>query len=306
MKKELINETVSVIVTTYNRSVYLRECLQSIQNQIFENIEILVVDDGSNTINAKANKLICSHFSKSKYYYKKNTGQPDSRNYGIKRSRGNYIAFCDDDDIWVKDKLKEQIELMSTNQNCFVITADIGFIDEYGKELSNIKSHKGFNSGFIFKNLLEKNRTSSVVPLLRKEVFDRVGLFNPSYTIAEDWEFWRRVSYYFEFFYIEKVHAYVRLHASNMTNESIQNTQFGSYILYRKLTKDLLKWGVGRFSKEEYILIEDCEWTYVKRILKNQKGIKGKIIFFAKLFKNNIIDGLYLTLLIIKNLKKYK
>ena len=98
--KVMNEELVSVIITTYNRSLYLNECLLSVSNQTYKNIEILVIDDGSNKENALINKNICSKYSNCNYLYKENTGQPDSRNYGILRSNGEFFSFCDDDDFF--------------------------------------------------------------------------------------------------------------------------------------------------------------------------------------------------------------
>ena len=116
----------------------------------------------------------------------------------------------------------------------------------------------------------------------------------------------RRVSYYYEFYYIEKIHAYVRLHDNNMTNESLQHTPLRNYIRYRKLTNDLLVWGKNKFTKEELRLVKNIEWKYVKKILINRNGIFKKVKFIIEIFKDNKKNGLYLIILILKNYRNYK
>ena len=98
---------VSVVFTTFNRSYFLSETIHNIAYQTYPNIEILIVDDGSFLDIAKDNKTICLKYPNCQYFYKPNTGQPDSRNYGIKRANGDFIGFCDDDDVWILDKLEK-------------------------------------------------------------------------------------------------------------------------------------------------------------------------------------------------------
>lgn len=289
MNKELI----SIIITTYNRSKYLEETLLSIQNQTYQNIEIIVVDDGSNEMIANEVKAICDKFLKCSYYWKTNTGQPDSRNFGIKRAKGNYIGFCDDDDFWVLDKLEKQIKILKENIDFDVVTGDICCINKNNQILNERKSHYPYNHGDIFKNLLVKNRTASIVPLLRKSVFEQTGLFNPSFTLAEDWDFWRKASYNHKFYAINEVLAYVRIHDNNMTYKQIKLSD--RILLYQKLTKSLLSWGKEKFSKENIILIRSVEKKMYYKLISNNKNNKIEqskfLIYF--LFQHPI-QGFYL------------
>lgn len=111
---------VSVIIPTYNREEYLLECVQSILNQTYRNIEIIIVSDGGTDdselkINALGDNRI------KWYNLNINYGRPaPARNYGLSVANGSYICFCDDDDLWVKDKLEKQFELLSDKYNiCF-------------------------------------------------------------------------------------------------------------------------------------------------------------------------------------------
>ena len=278
---------VSVIITTFNRSKYLEECLDSIVNQTYRNIEVLVIDDGSEHEISIVNKNLCSSYLKCIYFYKKNTGQPDSRNYGIQRSKGSYIAFCDDDDYWVIDKLEKQVNVLENNIEYGLVTGSIEYVNSDGTKTGNLKTHKGHNHGYIFKDLLIKNRTDSITPLLRREIFKKIGYFNTNFTIAEDWEFWRRVSYYYKFYFIDEVMAYVRLHDKNMSL-SRKETVLERYKLYRKLTNSLLIWGEGRFSKKEKRHIEYIEWCHYRKLFSNNlSGLKRKSEFLIGLLIND-------------------
>ncbi|TVZ59157.1 glycosyltransferase involved in cell wall biosynthesis [Flavobacteriaceae bacterium MAR_2010_105] len=300
-----IKNLISVIVTTHNRSHYLGETLESIHNQTHRPIEIIVVDDGSSAEESQQNKIICSKFTSCQYFYKQNSGQPHSRNYGIKKAKGAYIGFCDDDDIWVLDKLEKQLKVFDRHSEIFIVTGDTASITHDGKETGAIKSHAGFNHGYIFKHLLLKNRTASIIPLLRREVFEKVGYFNTSFTIGEDWEFWRRVSYYYPFYAINEVLGYVRLHEHNMSL-SRSDTPIERILLYRKLTQALLHWGEHRISIEDTLLIKQKEWAFYRRLISNNfSGVLNKLRFVVRLYLVNINVANRIILLALKfKLKK--
>lgn len=291
---------VSVIITTYNRTVFLEETLESIQNQTYKNLEILLIDDGSEKTIAKECQAISKKYSKCTYFYKPNTGQPDSRNYGVKRSKGRYIGFCDDDDYWVLNKIEQQVKILENHPEYGLVTGCIGYVDEKGIKLEEIKCHKGHNHGYVFDSFLEKNRTSSITPLLQREIFDKVGYFNPSFTIAEDWEFWRRVSFYFKFYRINETLAYVRMHSTNMS-KTRTNDSMEAFLLYRKLTLALNDWGGCHFKPEDYTKISRIEWKTYRKILTNRfPGVLKKMKFVSKVFWNNPKNGFQLVYLFLK------
>lgn len=291
---------VSVIVTTFNRTNYLEKTISSIQNQIYNNLEIIVVDDGSDSSFSEEIKRICSKFDKCSYYWKENSGQPDSRNYGLKIAKGQLIGFCDDDDYWVLDKLEKQVKVLIENSEFSIVTGCIEYIDVNGDSLKIIKCHTGNNHGYVFEDFLIKNRTDSVTPLLRKEVFDKAGYFNPNFTISEDWDFWRRASYYYKFYAINEVLAYVRKHDSNMTNTAY-NGMIDLLLMYRKVTVSLLKWGKDKFSESEIKKIHLHEKNEYKRLITNRNPtIIDKIIFLKKTFFKSPKFCVYLLYLLLK------
>lgn len=293
-------DLVSVIVTTFNRSTFLKDTIDSIHKQTYDNLEILVIDDGSSKIHADINKEVCNQFSKCNYYFKPNSGQPDSRNFGIKKTKGYYIGFCDDDDLWHPQKLELQIQILKKYEDFSIVTGDIEYINEDGSRTNRIKSHIGYNHGYIFDKILIKNRTASITPLFKKEIFNKVGCFNNNFIIAEDWEFWRRVSYYYKFYAINKVLAYVRVHGNSMTSNK-DNSPLSRLLLYRRLTQSLLDWGKKRFKKKDLDLIKSLESVkYFELISNNFPGIKGKLRFLINLMRINFGFALQILILFFK------
>ncbi len=111
-----IKPLVSVVVATYNRSNLLKETIASILNQTYNNFELIIVDDGSTD---DTEDMVSSFQDKRIFYIKiKNSGRPAvPRNVGIKKAKGKYIAFCDDDDFWVEEKLEKQIPYLQKDVN---------------------------------------------------------------------------------------------------------------------------------------------------------------------------------------------
>lgn len=289
----MIKPTVSVVIPTFNRSRYIVETLKSIANQTFKDFECLVIDDGSTDNTKEIVSEFCQKDSRFIYHLRPNTipkGANSCRNHGVSQSQGIFVSFCDDDDFWISEKLKFQIDVFNKNTNIYVVTGDIEYVDEKGVSTNIIKSHWPKNHGYVFKNFLIKNRTSMVTPMLRREVIENVGQFNTNFVIAEDWEFWRRVSYCYEFYSLKEVLAYVRLHDGNISNTR-KKSVFERFVLYKNLTKSLLKWGETRFDFNDKKLISYTEWLIYRRLFANNlKDFNSKVKFLMSVLINDYKD----------------
>jgi len=186
---------VSVIVTTYNRADLLCETLDSILSQTYENFELIVVDDGS-TDNTE--EVVKRHSAGRINYIKtENWGGPARpRNIGIEKATGEYIAFCDDDDIWLPKKLEKQIN--------YIVNSNYGMIFTMQKQFgatSIFSNYFGigplpFKKDTSANALLQVNciPTSSVI--IKKDLLDQIDYFDErrSFIAIEDNDLWIRVS----------------------------------------------------------------------------------------------------------------
>ncbi len=134
----MIDGMVSVIMPTYNCGKFITETLDSIRAQTYDNWEVVIVDDCS-TDNTK--QIVEQYISRDKriryFCFEENSGAAAARTEAMKQAEGEYIAFCDSDDLWMPDKLEKQLKFMQDNEYAFSCTA-YEQIDEDGKPLNRI------------------------------------------------------------------------------------------------------------------------------------------------------------------------
>ena len=135
---ELIDGMVSVIMPAYNCRKYISEAIQSVENQTYENWELIIVDDNSTDGTGEIVEKYKKKDIRIKYYRSEiNEGPAASRNKAIDTAKGEYIAFLDSDDIWMSEKLEIQIDFMKSNHHAICCSA-YKKMDEYGKSLHKV------------------------------------------------------------------------------------------------------------------------------------------------------------------------
>ena len=215
---------ITVIIPSYNREDRIAVAVKSLFAQTDLPYEIIVVDDGS-TDNTKCviEALQAQAPTKLSYHLKENGGPSSARNYGIRKCSTQFIAFLDSDDEWISDKLRLQLELFKESPyraNLGVVYCDFELIDGLGNRL--LSSCSSFIDpslrGNIFVPLLDCNKVTSSCSgvLVKKECFDKVGLFDEKLGAAEDWDMWLRIAEAYDFDFVDKVLVKIRRHTGNM------------------------------------------------------------------------------------------
>lgn len=171
------NVIISIIIPIYNVEEYLIQCLDSVKNQSFKNFEALLIDDGSIDSSAKICKDYTNKDSRFKYFYKQNGGLSDARNYGIKRSKGNYLSFLDSDDFIDEDYLLVLYKgLLSTGADISVV--NYRRIDDHGhvySELENKIDQKLTKIEVLEKLFYQTDISiSATAKLYKKELFSNI------------------------------------------------------------------------------------------------------------------------------------
>lgn len=162
MERELMDNLVSVITPVYNAERFIRTSLESVLNQTYSNIEIVLVDDCSSDNSAEIIKEYSEKHSNIVYHLQeKNMGAGVARNTALEIAKGRYVAFLDSDDVWKPEKIQRQIDLMQATGSPFSYTA-IEMVDENGNV---VKSKRKVPEKCDYKYLLHNTviPTSSVI-----------------------------------------------------------------------------------------------------------------------------------------------
>ncbi|MDD5454559.1 MAG: glycosyltransferase [Candidatus Ratteibacteria bacterium] len=230
---------VSVIIPTYNRALILNETIQSVLQQTHRELEIIVVDDGSTD---NTGRLIEKINDKRLFYlYKENRGLASARNEGIKKSKGEYIAFLDSDDRWLPSKIEKQIEVFKNSRlKPGVVYCGVRYIDENGAKIREEKLPA--YRGNIFLELLGSRRNAVLgagsTILVKKECFKECGLLNENLSYRIDLEMLIRIAKKFAFDYAAEVLSEIRIHNTRMSSD-VDNIIKGREMLFEKIYSDL-------------------------------------------------------------------
>jgi len=191
--------SISVVIPTFNRLIYLERAIKSVLNQTISVNEIIIVDDGSDD---GTSEFIHSNYPNLKYIFQSNSGVSAARNTGIKAASSNWIAFLDSDDAWVTNKIQKQITELELNPEMNFCHSNEIWIRN-GREIKQKNTHKKFG-GFIFDKCLDKCRISPSTVICRKSLLIKLNGFDEDLAICEDYDLWLRITSNNPVIYIEK------------------------------------------------------------------------------------------------------
>lgn len=188
---------VNAIVASYNGEKTLTSAISSILSQTYSDLDLLLVDDGST--DSTANLLKNYKDPRIKHFQLENSGSPAKpRNFGIARAGGDFIAFCDQDDLWHPEKLEKQLEAYdssSEKENIGIIISSADLIDESGRHIGlNDVGFTGYmDPETAYRNLLSGNFITACSAMVPKAVIDEVGPLDESLRGVDDYDLWLRI-----------------------------------------------------------------------------------------------------------------
>lgn len=272
---------VSVIIPTYKRSEMLLRAINSVLKQTYRNIEIIVVNDNVpndafsiklykilNTIKDDRLKLIEQD---------KHLNGAVARNCGIKKAKGEYVAFLDDDDWWDKDKLKIQVSVLAQLDDTW---AGVTCLKKYYKKSSFFRASLPYRDGEIFEDvvLLLTNITTGTV-LLRHHVLDDVGYFDESLKRHQDTQLFSYISQKYKIKLIQR--HLLNIDISDNQNRPSSNNISSIKYEYKKSVNKLLIKNTRLENKLQAHLDLGIAIAYIKN-----GNIKESIPMFYKIIKN--------------------
>ncbi len=200
---------VSVVIPTYNRSFFLREALTSLTHQTFKNFEVLVINNGSESVDDVINEF--NQSLKINILISDIVGSVSrAKNIGIKNARGNYISFLDDDDWYHPDHLKTLVSEIKKGMMIVYSDAYVEYQVNKNGKYETVKKFVEYSKEFSRTLLLVKDYIFTPCIMLSKKCFEIVGLFDEKLKTDEDMDLWIRMSKYYHFYHIKTITCSVR------------------------------------------------------------------------------------------------
>lgn len=244
---------VSVIIPTYNRAKFLSKALESALGQTYDNFEIIIVDDGS-TDETRA-LLLTFKDKRIRILRTENQGVAKARNLGIRKSRGELIAFLDSDDYWLPNKLEKQLELF--NDKVGLVYSSSFIESDQGKLVLSARF-----SGLVEREFYRKPINVIVVAgmstaVVRKSLLVAINGFDELVPPpSEDYDLYWRISKLTEFDYVNEPLSHIVTHNSNISS-NLNQYHLGSIYVLNKMMKDpgLSTWMNMRMGTKVYVML---------------------------------------------------
>ena len=182
---------VSVVIPSYNRASLLKEAIDSVLSQDFDDFELIVIDDGS----TDDTPGLLQSYPNICVVRQDRRGVSAARNAGIRRASGRFLAFLDSDDLWLPGKLSAQIAFFKTHPKAVICQTQEIWIRS-GVRVNPKRRHRKY-SGMIFDRSVELCLVSPSAVMLERGLLDEVGWFDESLPACEDYDFWLRIAWRF-------------------------------------------------------------------------------------------------------------
>lgn len=251
---------VSVIVPAYNQAKYLKQTLNSVLNQTYNDWECVIVNDGSTDNTAKIAKNYVKKDKRFKYIYQKNKGLAGARNTGIKTSQGEYIGFLDSDDLWKPSMLEKTVTFLAGNHKTSIVSGAWSYVDKNGKLISRKNGPakcENYLVELLFGNLFPVHAL-----LIKKAVFIDCGFFDSSLPSSEDWDMWLRVANKgYRFNYVNDLIAHYRIHNNTITSNN-DRIKKGNFSVLDKFFTAQNNHDIKKLKPRSYIL----QWIHLAEV----------------------------------------
>lgn len=229
MKRTCMFFKFSIVIPLYNKEKYVESCLDSIVSQSYSNFEIIIINDGStdNSIDR-----VNAFKSRNKnvellVFEQQNSGVSASRNFGIEKSRGEFVCFLDADDYWHPQYLEVANHIINKEVDCNIIGTKFGYIKER-KEILNLDSFEvtdvRYRSTSYIKEVINNGSASNSSSTIVKRILllDSSFKFDEKQTHAEDIDVWTRLSFRYSMYFVEEVLSFYDLSDSNSATSTKQ------------------------------------------------------------------------------------
>lgn len=223
MSKESVK--ISVVMPVYNAEAYLKDAIESILDQTFRDFELIIVDDGSTDNSYKIIKKYSENDERIiAFRNENNIGIAETRTKGTKYAKGKYIAVADADDISILTRLEKQYNYLEKHNDCGVVGGFIELFDSNTGKIIGVRKYYEDDAN-LRKRLFLYCPVAQPVCMIRNDVFNNLGYYNPKYPPAEDLDLWFRIGTKYKFANIQEILLKYRIHKESATISKIQKME---------------------------------------------------------------------------------
>lgn len=264
---------VSIIISIYNGQRYLKESLDSLLAQTYQDLEIIIINDGSTDL---SRSIIDSYNDKRIIFIDRteNLGLTKSLNEGLSLSKGKYITRQDADDISFETRIEEQVKFLENNEEISVLGTGVEqFTDGRGKKkfiyCQNSKAIKSRLFGFI-------NPLPHSTLMFRRQVLDKIKGYNNFFVLSQDYDFLLRASEFFEFSSLQKALVKLRFNPNSLTYTSCDQLKFGlaALICAHRRLMGLVDYSNGNKQQWQLFLGKVCSFINHHKLDKKFRARK--------------------------------
>ena len=207
----------SVVIPLYNKELSIKNTIQSVLNQSYQNFEILIINDGS--VDGSVDIVKNIKDERIRLIHQNNQGVSSARNKGIQEAKYEWIAFLDGDDLWESNHLEEILKMMRVYPDNKVYVTSFNYSDKR-KMFKYERNNRIFKIDNYFEEAIKEELIWTSIIVVHKECFNEVGLFNINFNRGEDLDLWARLAKKFTIIKSSDVTAIYRVDAENRTNLS--------------------------------------------------------------------------------------
>lgn len=266
---------VSVIIPTYNQATYLPLALDSVLQQTYSHLEIIIIDDGSTDDTSQIGKIYRQKEARIRWVEQPNQGPSTARNLGVAEANGDFICFLDSDDLMHPQRIEKQHQTFQEDPSIDIVYTALQVIDSNNHVTGEMHSEdypqKDFLALMLFRNLIHTSST-----MMGKSRCFKEFLFDGTFKHAEDYELSLRLAHHFHFKYLDVPLTLYRRHGTNLSNNLQAHRQAEMKIL-RNYSKRHIEDIVDQtsFSPEGKLLLKG-------RILFNQESFEDALHYFRQ------------------------
>ncbi len=214
---------VSVVITTYDRAERLRQALESVAAQTYRDFEVIVVDDGSTDHTRQIAESFSGRVPSLRYVRQVNGGQSKALNTGIRMARGEYLAFLDDDDVWVPQKLARQVPMLEIDPGIGLVYSAV-VCTRNGAPLRRQPEQPGWTLREMVERICFVHGSSVVA---RRECFDHAGMFDETMPRVKDFDMWLRIARHYRLGFVDEALAEYVQHDDQLTRQDFLGGAIG-------------------------------------------------------------------------------